>query len=214
MVNNDIKILEKYLMPKFNIALIDDSSNFCENWKRIYYSKNKVNTFLSIFKTFNLLQNFIQYVRPYIKDVLFIKVDDAEYMIVKIIMPDETVFYYGGLNPSLSTNELLSNVNLPENMRSFYTSFIDGFYDIIYGHMGLYSLKDVDNVDDYEWSFLPKDIISKNYYIFFSNGAGAYLISNKRNFKTYLMYTDSDPKYIDDFEEYIDKWLIESLTYY
>lgn len=213
-MNNDIKSLEKYLMPKFNIELINNSSNFCENWKLIYQSKDKVNMFLNIFKKFNLLQNFIKYIESYIRDVLFIKVDNSEYMIIKIIMPDQTVFYYGGLNPSLSKDNLLSKVNLPENIKSMYKYFIDGFYDIMYGHMGLYSLENVDNVDDYEWSFLPKNIIAKNYYMFFSNGAGAYLISNKHNFRTYLMYTDSDPKSVNDFEEYIDNWLVDALTHY
>lgn len=214
MMENDIEILKKYLVPKFDIGLIDDTSNFPESWKRIYQSKNKVEMFLSVFKTFDILQNFMQYVGPYIDNVLFVKVDDAEYLIIKIIMPDKTIFYYGGLNPCLSNAELLKTVALPENIKSFYEQFIDGFYDIKYGHMGLYSLQDVDNVDDYEWSFLPENIILKNYYIFFSNGAGAYLISNKHNFKTYLIYTDSDSKSVADFEGYIDKWLVDALTYY
>lgn len=213
-MNKNLLELKEYFLTKtfFEYGFIRNTLNFPESWKKIYNASDKCGAFINEIKKINILPRFTDYIKKYITDVMFIQVNDDQYLIIKLIYKDGTSFYYGGLNPLLSDLSLFDQFNMPQNLKNMYFSFLNGFYDIKFGHIGFYSAKDIDLVSDYDFEFLPKNMDTSKYYIFFGSGNGAYVVVNRYMTDADIIYDDMFGKANIDFEKEIDEWIVDSLT--
>lgn len=206
------KELLKYFMPKDIYVEITDTKNFPKLWKDIYFSENKLIKFKEIFSNFNVFPQLTKYINKNIVDVLFLNVDNKEYLIIKIFNKEANYYsYYGGLNPLLSDLSIVNNINLPKKFNLFYNTFINGFFDIQYRHLGLFPTTFIDCVADDDWEFIDEKIQRKDYYILFDNGNGCYIATNKYNFISFIFYSDMENSNFIDFEKVVDEWICTSL---
>lgn len=213
-MHKELLELKNYFLTKtfLKYGFITNTLTFPESWKTIYNSPDKCKAFIDELKAINILPRFTEYIQKYITYVMFIQVNDSQYLIIKLIYKDGTSFYYGGLNPLLSDLSLFDKINLPLNLKNMYFKFLNGFYDIKFGHIGFYAAKDIDLVSDYDFEFLPKKMDGSKYYIFFGAGNGSYVVTNKLMTNANIIYDDMFGPTDIDFEKEIDKWIVDSLT--
>lgn len=172
--------LINYFMPQDIYKRINDTQNFPKLWKDIYFSNNKIKKFNQIFSSFNIFPKFTEYINKNIVDVLFLNVDGMEYLIIKIFNKESNYYsYFGGKNPLLSNLTIFNTIHLPKKFDSFYKTFINGFFDIKYRHLGLFPTDFIDCLADDDWEFIDKNIDQKDYYILFDNGNGCYIATHK-----------------------------------
>lgn len=213
-MNKDLLELKSYFLTNTfsRYGRITDVSTFPDSWKVIYNASDKCKAFIDELKTVDILPKFTDYIQKYIADVMFVQVNDDQYLIIKLVYKDGTSFYYGGLNPLLSDLSLFDEINLPLNLRNMYFKFLNGFYDIEFGHIGFYAAKDIDLVSDYDFKFLPENMDVSKYYIFFGAGNGSYVVANKSMTNANIIYDDMFGTTDIDFEKEIDEWIVDSLT--
>lgn len=211
-MDKDKEYLLKYFMPQKKYTRITDVKNFPDLWKKIYFSTNKIKEFKKIYASFDIFPKLTKYINTNLVDILFLNVDEKEYMIIKIYNKETNDYsYYGGENPMISNLNLLNHINLPKNFNDFYHKFLNGFYDIEFGHLGLFPTDQIDCLDDDEWELIDEDINKKNYYIFFDNGSGCYIASNKYNFNSFIAYSDMHNSDFINFEKTIDEWIYKAI---
>lgn len=210
-MNKQLNNLKLYMSSRFGCEFsnITDSSLFPEVWLQIYNSKNKSKEFCKQFEKFHILPKFFELLSRCIKDVLFIENNSSQYMIC-VLEVNHKIIYYGGLNPKLSDLSFILDMNIPNNLKNFYTLFLNGFYDIKFGYLGFDSSNNIESIIKYDYSFLPEKNNLSNYYILFSNGSGCDVVVNKYTCDSFILYVDMEPDLDINFMDEIDDWMYES----
>ena len=215
-----VELLQDNNVENFEIIThIESDASIPDLWKQIIVENNEtvkvelVKKYWLLFK--DKLPKTYTLINDHLKNAVVIK-DGEGYKLVYIIEIDDFDSVYVGLVPT-QTGPFLDL--LPDDIAAFYKTIHNGWYENISGGLGFLPLEKMSYLSEHEWGILdeiekPPFDLSDVFYIFHNAGPG-YLcidVTNKKDVKYLIFWTDRKPKLGIDFWSFMDSWIEIGLT--
>lgn len=231
-MNDKLEFLNQYELSNRKISILSDSdiinnTEIPEYWRQAFMLTSfldRKSVIVNEWKKFlgSELSNTISYLEEFLEDLDVIKTGDSYSLLYSIkTYQTNNIVYYEGKMP-IPNDKFLgkfkdTHVEIDKSIIDFYTKIHDGFNYYTSKSMGLDSLDMIESMADYDWDFeedLSENIM--NWYNFFSNGMGQYIVLNLSQPMKYagvFWSKDELPRYPINFWDYIDEWIVIGLDF-